>query len=146
MQAGEKFSFSYPYLDPRTNEVTHLEREIDVTQIINKDEFNEGQTGVLVMRLHFLVSTYLNLYVWDPVAKASVYGHAVSLQENPRTIADKKSHLMTIDKLVAKVKVGDTFLETDDQIADKVIKQYERDEGLMISDFDGFMAGGNPFV
>lgn len=41
--------------------------------------------------------------------------------------------------------VGDTFLEKEEQIEDRVIKQYERDEGLIISDFDGFM-GGNPFV
>ncbi len=60
------------------------------------------------MRLHFLVTTFLNMYVYDPRTKEVVLGHP--LQGN-RSIAEKKSHFMTVDKIVAKMHVGDTFLE-----------------------------------
>jgi hypothetical protein len=61
------------------------------------------------MRLHFLVSTYLNLYIWDPITKNPVLGNPI-LNKRP-SISDKKSHLITFDKLVAEMYVGDTFLE-----------------------------------
>ena len=73
-------------------------------------------------------------------------GHAVSRQAHDRTLADKKSHIMVVDKIVAEVHVGDTFLEREEQIRDRVIKQYARDEGLSISDFDEFMPQGNPLI
>lgn len=96
------------------------------------------------MRLHFLVTSYLNLYVWDPRSNDFVIG---SKHPYPKTIANKQSHLMTVDKLVAELHVGDTLLEEEDQIKDKVIKHYSRDEGYFISDFDGFMGHhGNEFL
>jgi len=66
------------------------------------------------MRLSFLVTSYLNLYVWDSESQTVVLGHAVSRQPHDRTVADKKSHLMTVDKLVAEIHVGDSFLEKED--------------------------------
>jgi len=54
---------------------------------------------------------------------------------------------MTVDKVVAELHVGDTMLEEEDQIRDKVIRNYGRDEGYWISDFDGFMGQtGNDFL
>ena len=42
--------------------------------------------------------------------------------------------------------VGDTFLESEDQIQDKVIDQFKSNEAMWISDFDNFMPNGNPFL
>ncbi len=53
---------------------------------------------------------------------------------------------MTFDKLVAEMYVGDTFLEAQDQIEDRVIKEYKIDEHLYISDIDGFMPEGNAYI
>ncbi len=63
------------------------------------------------MRLHFLVTSYLNMYVWDLEKKECVLGSVVGQSKN---MSDKKCHLMTVDKLVAQMHVGDTFLETED--------------------------------
>ena len=52
---------------------------------------------------------------------------------------------MIVDKIVAEMYVGDTFLDKDEQIRDRVIKQYGKDEGVMKSDFDMYMQG-NPFL
>ena len=98
------------------------------------------------MRLHFLVTSYLNFYIIDKSTKEVMYGHSLTLSDKGRSIADKRSHLMTVDKLVAEMHVGDTFLDSEEQIQDRVIKQFKRDEGIMISDFDGFMRDGNPFL
>jgi hypothetical protein len=53
---------------------------------------------------------------------------------------------LTFDKLVAEMYVGDTFLEAQDQIEDRVIKEYKIDEHLYISDIDGFMPEGNAYI
>ena len=76
--------------------------------MIDTKNFNQISKGLLVMRLHFLVSTYLNLYVWDPVTQKVVIGNKIP---ESRSLSHKKSHLLTIDKLVAEMHVGDTFLE-----------------------------------
>ena len=57
-------------------------QEINVNEIILKvnqlgNMKNAGQAGsnaVLMMRLHFLVHSFINLYVWDPVNKAELIG------------------------------------------------------------------------
>jgi hypothetical protein len=64
------------------------------------------------MRLHFLVSSYLNIYLWDPVKEEALVGNTLlGGGGGERSIADKKCHLMTVDKLVAKMRVGDTFMD-----------------------------------
>ena len=102
---------------------------------------NEESTGHLVMRLHFVVTSFLNLTVRS-AAGAVVVGHPV----RARTTAEKRSHLMTVDKLVAEMRVGDAFLESAEQIQDRLVTQFRKDEGLEISDFDAFMPHGNPFL
>jgi hypothetical protein len=65
------------------------------------------------------------MYVQDKTTKEVVYGHALSRTHDPNTkriISDKKSHLMIVDKIVAEMYVGDTFLDKDEQIRDRVIK------------------------
>ena len=90
------------------------EKEIGVTQIMDTKSLSETSKGHLVMRLHFLVSSYLNIYVQSKKTKEVVFGY--SLGDRPRTIADKRSHLMTVDKVVAEMHVSDAFLETAEQI------------------------------
>ncbi|TNV73089.1 hypothetical protein FGO68_gene10189 [Halteria grandinella] len=141
----QEYSFTHPHLNAK-NEVEYIEKNLKCLQITDTQNFSEASTGVLVMRLKFLVTSYLNLYVWDPESQSVVLGHAVSRQPHDRTIADKKSHMMTVDKLVAEIHIGDTFLERETQIKDRVIKQYAKDEGLCISDFDEYMPSGNPFI
>ena len=92
------------------------------------------------MRLHFVVTSFLNLTVHSNAGV--VLGHPV----RSRTIAEKRSHLMTVDKLVAEMRVGDALAESQEQIEDRLVKQYRKEEGLEISDFDGFMPHGNPFL
>lgn len=67
------------------------------------------------MRLHFVVTSYLNLTVCSP--SQVVLGHPVK----SRTLSEKRSHLMTVDKLVAEMKVGDAFLESAEQLQDRVL-------------------------
>jgi hypothetical protein len=96
------------------------------------------------MRLHFLFTSYLNMFVYDPLTNQVLLGNLIP--QGNRSIADKKSHFMTVDKIVAKMHVGDTFLESEDQIQDKVIDQFKSNEAMWISDFDNFMPNGNPFL
>lgn len=64
------------------------------------------------MRLNFLISTYLTLYLWDPSTKTALLGNPILNKQ--RLISEKKSHLVTFDKIVAEMYVGDTFLEAED--------------------------------
>jgi hypothetical protein len=152
-QPGETFRISYPTLSPNSTEVQILSRDLSLTQIVNTQTFSQTSTGHLVMRLHFLVTSYLNLYLEDKKSKEVILGHSLSQEglKHPYgarwwTVADKRCHLMTVDKVVAHMHVGDTFLEHEDQVQDRVITQYKRDEAMWISDFDGFMPLGNPFL
>ena len=63
------------------------------------------------MRLHFLVTTYIDLYLWCPETKQVVLGNP---SDGTRGIQNKKTHLMTVDKAVAEMHVGDTFLDKQD--------------------------------
>ena len=58
-----------------------------------------------MMRLHFLVHSFINIYVWDPVQKTEVLGYKMT----NRNISTKQSHLLTIDKLVCEMPLGETF-------------------------------------
>lgn len=52
---------------------------------------------------------------------------------------------MTIDKIVCSMLVNETFKpEALDE--KQSIKTFGKREGILISDFDGFMLGGNPIV
>ena len=67
---------------------------------MNTEEFNQNSKGLLMMRLQFLVSTYLEVYVWDPKERKVVLGNPLMEGNHSRTVANRKSHLMTVDKLV----------------------------------------------
>jgi len=60
------------------------------------------------MRLHFLVTSFLNLYIWDPASKQVVVGR--QLPRSNKSIVDKQSHTLVIDKLVAEMHLGDLML------------------------------------
>ena len=95
------------------------------------------------MRLYFQVNTFMNLYLWDPAQKAEVIGSRV----REKTLATKKSHLLTIDKLVMQMPLKHAY--NQDQLPDTnkdVLKQRGPNEGVYISDFDNFMPKGNPIV
>ena len=68
------------------------------------------------MRMHFLVTTNLNLYVEDSETGLPAYGtHRMGL--NRRAIANisegqRKCHLMTVDKKYAEMYLGDV-IESD---------------------------------
>ena len=64
------------------------------------------------MRMNFLVHTYINIILWDPVNKVDIVG--CRLKE--RTIVNKKSHLLTIDKIVCEMPLTATF--NQDQTAE----------------------------
>ena len=53
---------------------------------------------------------------------------------------------MTVDKAVAEMHVGDTLLETQDQVQEKVIRNFTKDECMLISDFDCFVPKNNPII
>ena len=135
---------TFPHLAP-TGEIQQIEKTLKCTQIINTDDFNQTSKGLLIMRLHFLVTSYIDLYLWCPQTKQVVLGNP-DLTGASRNVAHKKSHIMTIDKAVAEMHVGDTMLETSDQMQDRVIKHYLRDESLLISNFDSFMPLGNQIL
>ncbi len=83
VQEGEHFRVSYPRLSPQTNEVVLHEKDLEVTQIVNTGAFSEASRGLLVMRLHFLIHTYLNLLVIErggaTIGKTPLLGHSLTL-------------------------------------------------------------------
>lgn len=96
--------------------------------------------AVQVMRLHFVVHTYLNMTMSDGQG-ALMVGNRVA----ERTRANIQSHLVTIDKQVMRMKVQEAF-NPDQKTAASDIKTFGRREGILISDVDDFMPRGNPFV
>ena len=67
-QEDEEFQMTFPHLAP-TGEIQQIEKTLKCTQIINTDDFNQTSKGLLVMRLHFLVTSYIDLYLWCPQTK-----------------------------------------------------------------------------
>ena len=86
------------------------EKVLRCTQIVNTEEFDQTSRGLLVMRLHFVFTSYIELYLWCPEKREVVLG-SPELVGGARGIAQKKSHIMTVDKAVAEMHVGDTILE-----------------------------------
>jgi transcription elongation factor len=82
------------------------------------------------------------MYVLDGSEGQLIAGHPLK----ERTMHYKQSHLMTVDKVVAEIKVGDAFLDKEDQQQEQSINFYPKDQGLFISDFDSFMEKGNPII
>ena len=66
---------------------------------------NENSKVLLLMRLHFLVHSYTNLYVWDPDQKAELVGYKMK----ERSEATKQTHLLTVDKLVCEMPLSRAF-------------------------------------
>ena len=114
-EKDERFKVSNP-VRSQTNEIEYVEKDIACTQIVKTSELTQTSKGILVMRLHFLVSGYLNLYIWDPVKKEVVLGSSVMNLGRQRGNQDKKSHLFVVDKLLAEMNIGDTFLEQEEKI------------------------------
>lgn len=104
------------------------------TQISSID-ISQNSSAVLVMRLHFVVHSFINLYVTQ--GDQEIAGHKVI----ERNIATKQSHLLTIDKPVLEMQMIEAFKEESQKI-----RIFGKREGLMISDFDDFMPRGNPIV
>ena len=58
-----------------------------------------------MMRLQFLVHTYINMYVQDPETKGELVGYKMK----EKTDHTKQTHLLTIDKLVMSMPVAKSF-------------------------------------
>lgn len=52
-------------------------KEIKVKQIAKINDIGVKSESVLIMRMHFLIHTFINLYVWDPKVKAEVMGYRI---------------------------------------------------------------------
>lgn len=104
------------------------------TQISSID-ISQNSSAVLVMRLHFVVHSFINLYVTQ--GDQEIAGHKII----ERNTANKQSHLLTIDKPVLEMQMIEAFKEESQKI-----RIFGKREGLMISDFDEFMPQGNPIV
>ena len=57
------------------------------------------------MRLHFIVDSFVNLYVYDTESKQEVVGYRMRERSN----ATKQSHLLTLDKLVCEMPLSKAF-------------------------------------
>ena len=119
------------------------DKDVKCEQIGQVKTMSNDARARLVMRLHFLVHSYINMYVWCPESKQEVVGYRMT----ERSQATKQSHLLTIDKLVCEMPLSKAF--DDNQTADSnhdLMKQYGPNEGILISDIDDFMPRGNPIV
>ena len=78
---------------------------------------------------------------WMGSDQETVVGYKI----DKKNLATRQSHLMTIDKTVLTMLVNETFKP---QAFDErqSIKTFGKREGVLISDFDRFMYGGNPIV
>ncbi|CDW81354.1 UNKNOWN [Stylonychia lemnae] len=116
-----------------------IKQEIPVKQVIEVDKVSKNTKSILMMRMHLLVSSYLNLYVEDPNSLNQVIGNKITQfsEEN------MKSHTMIVDKKVAELYLGDALLDQQTQIDERLIKSFGKQEEAYISDFDGFMKGNH---
>jgi len=73
-------------------------REITATSITNTQKLNANSDITVAMRMHFVVHTFLNLYVCDE-SNNDVIGCNIK-QRNGTTM---QSHLLTLDKLVCRM-------------------------------------------
>eukprot|EP00347_Sterkiella_histriomuscorum_P003314 403364758 len=137
----EQISFQTPAYS-ETGQQLFLNKNLTVNQVINPDKTDQSSRIFLVMRLHLLVTTYLNMYVVDSETGEPLLGHSLNSKESQ---AHKKSHIMIVDKKVSETFVGDSIMDQDEQISNKLIKHYTRDEEMYITDFDNYMRG-NPYV
>lgn len=55
------------------------------------------------MRLYFVIGTHLNIYIEDQNTGKAIVGQPLG----KRTIGNRKSHLMTVDKIVGEFKAID---------------------------------------
>ena len=121
-------------------------KEIVGTHIEHFKSLNLQAKSQLVVRLHFAVHSFINLYVWDPKKEEEVLGWKIK-QINPST---KQSHFLTLDKILCEIEAKDLRhtkrLARYDSKVDKNIRGFSRQQGLLISDFDGFMPRNNPIV
>lgn len=137
---------------PETDFIKEEDQEVTVDeglvvkcdQIASVRDLMQGQARVRVlMRMHFLVHTYINLYVWDPENEAELVGYRM----RERSQATKQSHMLTLDKLVCEMPLRESFNPQQDELTNKEwMQQYGQNEGVYISDFDNFMPRGNPVV
>lgn len=101
--------------------------------------------NTLVMRLYFVVHTYMNISVDYRNQVGEESQTVVGCKIKAKNLSTRQSHYMTIDKSVFSMLVNETFIpETFEQ--KQAIKTFGKREGILISDFDGFMPGGNPIV
>lgn len=85
---------------------------------------------MLAMRLYFAVHTFLNLY-------SETQGYRIDIKNS----ATKQTHLMTLDKQVLEMPLSEAFNPEA-----KGVRTFSKRQGLWISDFDSWMADGNPLV
>ena len=62
---------------------------------------------VLVMRLHLLVNSYINLYVTDPIDETRT--ELVGYRMKERSESTIQSHRLTLDKLVCEMPTAMAF-------------------------------------
>ena len=61
--------------------------------------------------------------------------------------ANKSSHLMSVDKIVAQFKIIDLCLLTEDEVKKRnLFKLTTKSDYLFVSDFDDYMSNRNPIV
>ena len=79
------------------------------TLIENKKTNNETDKGLILMRFHFIVHSFINFYVWDPKLQQEVIG----LKTRTRNASTKQSHFITLDKKVCEVPLSQISIEME---------------------------------
>jgi hypothetical protein len=53
---------------------------------------------------------------------------------------------MTVDKIICDFPAFHSLLDKEEQLEEKSINFYGKNDGVMITDFDDFMENGNHFI
>ena len=113
-------------------------KEFNHTMIAHNDFLQNDSEGLILLRLHFVVHSFINLYVEDPVTRKEVAGQKLTTINQSTT----QSHLLTLDKKVCQFNLKKGLTSFDPKEANF----YRNSEGLVLSDFDKFMSKNNQIV
>ena len=108
------------------------------TSIAHHEFLSLSAKGLILLRLHFVVHSFMNLYVLDPKTNKEVVGTKIR-KFNQSTI---QSHKVTIDKKICEFNLKEGLRNFDASQA----SFFRRNEGLLVSDFDDFMPENNQIV
>ena len=117
-------------------------KQVIVTQYDHFKTLNQKARGLLMVRLHFAVHSFINLYVWDQQKEEEVLG----CRTKERNRSTKQTHFLTLDKKICEFPLGSSFKDNDGGGQTPDIQNFSRIQELYISDFDGFMPRNNLIV